>query len=164
VLLRPNETIRLWPELPQYWLKDSDIPITRARHRAAPAGSRRAAVDEWPLRGHKLRFGDIPAEDVGPKNQRDKPWYRPQYRLVSSDPANDLARVLPPFLEAAFRRPVTEEIAAPFIAIGQAELEAGASLDQALRTAQIAALVFARLPVSAGAGRPNSTITPWQRG
>ena len=92
VLLRPNETIRLWPELPQYWLKDSDIPGYQgpgiALHRLEVEGP---LVDEWPLRGHKLRFGDIPAEDIGPKNQRDKPWYRPNYRLVSSDPAGDLA-------------------------------------------------------------------------
>ncbi|MCH5375096.1 MAG: DUF1592 domain-containing protein [Planctomycetes bacterium] len=141
VLLRPNETIRLWPELPQYWLKDSDIPDYEgpgiALHRLEVEGP---LVGQWPLRGHKLRFGDIPAEDIGPEHQRDKPWYRPNYRLVSSDPAGDLARVLPPFLQAAFRRPVTAEIAAPFVAIGQAELAAGASLEQALRTAQTAAL------------------------
>lgn len=141
VLLRPNETIRLWPELPQYWLKATDIPDYTgpgiALHRLEVEGP---LFDEWPSRGHKLRFGDLPTEDFGPKHQRDKPWYRPQYKLVSSDPASDLARVLAPFLEAAFRRPVTDEIAAPFIAIGQAELEEGASLEQALRTAQIAAL------------------------
>ena len=141
VLLRPSETIRLWPQLPQYWLKAADIPDYQgagiALHRLEVEGP---LFDMWPLRGHRLRFGDIPAEDFGPKQQRDKPWYRPQFNLVSSDPASDLARVLLPFLEAAFRRPVTEEIAAPFIAIGQAELEEGMSLDQALRTAQIAAL------------------------
>jgi hypothetical protein len=141
VLLRPNETIRLWPELPQYWLKDSDIPGYEgpgiALHRLEVEGP---LYDEWPSRGHRLRFGDIPAEDTGPKNQRDKPWYRPRYQLVSSNPASDLARVLPPFLEAAFRRPVSADMAAPFIAIGKAELDDGATLDQALRTAQIAAL------------------------
>ncbi len=141
VLLRPNETIRLWPELPQNWLKDTDIPGYEgpgiALYRMEVEGP---LYTEWPLRGHKLRFGDLPAEDTGPKNQRDKPWYRPRYLLVSTDPASDLARVLPPFLAAAFRRPVTDAIAAPFIAVGQAELAEGATLEQALRTAQIAAL------------------------
>lgn len=141
VLLRPNETIRLWPELPQHWLKDTDIPGYNgpgiALHRLKVEGP---LFDEWPSRGHRLRFGDIPAEDTGPKNQRDQPWYRPRYALKSSSAAADLARVLPPLLEAAFRRPATAEVSAPFIAIGQAELADGATLDQALRTAQVAAL------------------------
>ncbi|MEZ6089721.1 MAG: DUF1592 domain-containing protein [Pirellulaceae bacterium] len=141
VPLRPQETIRLWPELPKYWLKDTEIPKYTgpgiALHKLEVEGPLYA---EWPSRGHKLRFGDIPAEDTGPKHQRDKSWYRPAYRLVSSTPEEDLRRVLLPFLEAAFRRPATDEIAEPFIAIGIAELADGVRLDDALRTAQIAAL------------------------
>ncbi len=96
--------------------------------------------DEWPSRGHILRFGDLAAEDSGPMNQRDKSWYRPQYRLQSTDPAADCARLLPPFIEAAFRRPVPTEMVQPYLALAQAELAGGAKLEQALRTAQTAVL------------------------
>jgi hypothetical protein len=96
--------------------------------------------DEWPPRGQRLRFGDLVAEDTGPMNQRDKSWYKPQYKLQSTDPAVACARVLPPFIEAAFRRPVRAEISEPYVALAQAELAGGATLDQALRTAQIAVL------------------------
>ena len=64
----------------------------------------------------------------------------PELPAGEQRPGRRSGRVLPPFLEAAFRRPVTAEIAAPFVAIGQAELAAGSSLEQALRTAQMAAL------------------------
>jgi hypothetical protein len=141
VLLRPNETVRLFPHFPKYWLKDEEIQTYTgpglALHKLEVEGP---FYESWPLPGHVLRFGDLTADDVGPKNQRDKPWYRPQYKIQSASPADDLARVLPPFLTAAFRRPVSSAIAAPFLALGQRELTEGASLEQALRTAQIAAL------------------------
>jgi hypothetical protein len=141
VTLRPNETVRLFPHFPKYWLRDEDIQTYEGPALALlKLEVEGPFYSEWPSRGHKLRFGDLPAEDAGPKNQRDKPWYRPQWKLVSTAPAADLARVLLPFLAAAFRRPVDADTAAPFIALGQQELAEGASLDQALRTAQIAAL------------------------
>jgi hypothetical protein len=96
--------------------------------------------DAWPSRGHLLRFGDLAAEDTGPMNQRNKSWYRPQYRLQSADPAADCAHILPPFVEAAFRRPVSSEMVQPYLALAQAELAGGAKLEQALRTAQTAVL------------------------
>ncbi|MCA9247632.1 MAG: DUF1592 domain-containing protein [Planctomycetales bacterium] len=144
VLLRENETVRVWPELPVHWLSDEDTKKYEGPGLALLKLEVEGPLyDEWPLRGHRLRFGDLPAEDTGPENQRSKPWYKPRYQLVSADPAADLARVLQPFLEAAFRRPVDAESAAPFVAIGQDELAAGQPLDQALRTAQLAALCSA---------------------
>jgi hypothetical protein len=95
--------------------------------------------DEWPPRGHTLRFGDLAADEASTKGQRGRQG-KPQFKLVSKNPAADLARVLPPFIEAAFRRPVTMDVTAPFIEIGKAQLAAGAPLEDALRTAQMAVL------------------------
>jgi hypothetical protein len=97
-------------------------------------------IDQWPGRGHRLRFGDLEAADTGPQHQRKASWYRPVWRLVTSDPETDAARVLLPFIEAAFRRPVDAETAAPFIALARQELAHGATIDYALRTAQTAVL------------------------
>jgi len=96
--------------------------------------------DEWPSRGHHLQFGDLAAVDVGPEHRRNQPNYRPTYVIRSEQPEKDLERLLPPFIEAAFRRPVSAVETAPFIALGQAELVAGNSFEQALRTAHIAVL------------------------
>jgi len=97
-------------------------------------------IDQWPGRGHCLRFGDLEAADTGPEHQRKASWYRPVWRLVSEDPESDVERVLLPFIEAAFRRPVDAEAAAPFIALARQELASGATIDDALRTAQTAVL------------------------
>ncbi len=97
-------------------------------------------VDQWPGRGHLLRFGDLKAEDTGPKNQRDKSYYKPQWRLTATDPQKEVGPLLKTFAAAAFRRPVDDTLVAPFIALAQAELTRGATLEQALRTAQMAIL------------------------
>jgi hypothetical protein len=141
LLLRANETIRFRPNLNRF-LKYKEDPATfdgpgLAIQKVEIEGP---FHDEWPPRGHKLRFGDLSSEDAGPANQRGKSWYRPQYKLTSTSPEADLARVLPPFIEAAFRRPVSGDVTAPFIALARAELATGATLEQALRTAQVAVL------------------------
>lgn len=97
-------------------------------------------IGPWPGRGHRLRFGDLPSEDKGPTNQRDKSWYKPQWRLVTANPQADVEKLLPPFVTAAFRRPVDDATLAPFVALAKAELARGAILEQALRTAQVAVL------------------------
>ncbi len=97
-------------------------------------------VDQWPGRGHRLRFGDLPVEDVGPQHQRSASWYRPVWRLISEDPEADVARLLPPLIEAAFRRPIDAEATEPFIALARQELADGKTIEQALRTAQVAVL------------------------
>ena len=96
--------------------------------------------DQWPGQGHRLRFGDLTTVDVGPEPQRHRPNYRPRYVLRSEQPESDFERLLPPFVEAAFRRPVSEEEVAPFIGLAKAELHAGAEFEQALRTAHVAVL------------------------
>jgi hypothetical protein len=60
--------------------------------------------------------------------------------VKSANPAADIARLLPPFVAAAFRRPVSADECAPYIALAKAELDSGGAIDQALRTAQVAVL------------------------
>ena len=97
-------------------------------------------AEEFPGRGHKLRFGDLPAVDTGNPRHRNERWYRPNYQVTSENPQADIARILPKFVEAAFRRPVTDADVAPYRSLAEAELSAGATFEQALRTAQIAVL------------------------
>ncbi|MGC3967561.1 MAG: DUF1592 domain-containing protein [Pirellulales bacterium] len=97
-------------------------------------------AEEYPGRGHTLRFGDLLPVDIGNPRHRKESWYRPNYQVTSEQPQADIARILPKFVEAAFRRPVTDADVAPYRTLAEAELSAGAKFDQALRTAQIAVL------------------------
>jgi hypothetical protein len=55
--------------------------------------------------------------------------------LVSANPGADVARLVQSFAARAFRRPVTEAEAEPYVTLAQAELKGGASLADALRGA-----------------------------
>lgn len=96
-------------------------------------------VDEWPSRGHRLRFGDLVAEDRL-YSQRKNPGYRPQWIIPSSQPAADVERLMPAFVQAAFRRPVAADEVQTFIDLAKEELAAGATFEQAMRTAHTAVL------------------------
>lgn len=95
-------------------------------------------VGEWPPRGHQLLFGDLPLKPAGtnaPKGKGPLPLVP-----TSTSPEADAKRLLPRFLAAAFRRPVSDAKAAPYLALFAAEMTGGAPFDQALRAAAAAAL------------------------
>jgi hypothetical protein len=97
-------------------------------------------LDEWPRRGQTLRYGDLKIEDLGNPKHRKERWYKPSYGVVSDSPEADVARLIPPLVEAAFRRPVAPADVQPYIDLALAELTNGQKIDRALRTAQVAAL------------------------
>lgn len=97
-------------------------------------------LSQWPSAGHKARFGDLQTVDVVPEKQRSNKNYKPRYELAPKDPAGEAARVMPIFVQAAFRRPVTSAEVEPFIALARQELAGGATFEQAMRTAHIAVL------------------------
>lgn len=140
--LDKNDTVRLRPQLAkmlQY--KQDPATFTNAPGLAIlKIEVEGPLLDAWPPRGHTLRYGDLAAEDTGNPKERNRSYYRPKYVVKSANPAADLARLLPPFVAAAFRRPVAADEVAPYLALAKAELDSGASLDQALRTAQVAVL------------------------
>ncbi|MEZ6067131.1 MAG: DUF1592 domain-containing protein [Planctomycetaceae bacterium] len=98
--------------------------------------------DEWPGRGHELLFGDLPIREIEPANpqQKKQKWYRPQFEIVSEKPQADSQRLLRQFLPIAFRRPITDEDLTPLMELVMSELEGGASFEQGMRTAYLAAL------------------------
>jgi hypothetical protein len=90
-------------------------------------------VEEWPPRSHRLLFGDLPQQPVAG---------RPGRRAVMSEqPGDDAERILREFTRRAFRRPVTDADIKPFLARVQAQLERGASFEDAMRIGLRAVLV-----------------------
>ena len=97
-------------------------------------------LPEWPGRGHRLLFGDLPVVDQGPESERSKKYYKPRYEVVSSQPEADAARLLEGFAARAFRRPVPQAKLAPYFALAKTELTDGVQFEDAMRTAYVAVL------------------------
>lgn len=99
-------------------------------------------VDRFPTIGHELIFNGLDRREIEPSNPstKTKSWYVPEFEIVSEDPANDVIPTLKRFASAAFRRPVIEREIAPYHLLFQAELQDGASIEEALRTSLVAIL------------------------
>jgi hypothetical protein len=113
--------------------------------------------DQWPPRGHRLLFADLPIvehkrqpglrlpdrkpvrqEIIGAKNQ---PAAWPGIWSVHSEqPLVDAERLLAVFLPKAFRRPVPEEVRNEYLALVEQRLQAGDCFELAMRWAYRAAL------------------------
>ncbi|MCA9070976.1 MAG: DUF1592 domain-containing protein, partial [Planctomycetaceae bacterium] len=92
--------------------------------------------EEFPSRGHRLVFEGLTRREIEPRNPNDKkrPWYKPRFEVVSSNPTRDAATVLQRIASRAFRRPATEEQTAPFVTLFQSQMDDGAKFEAALRT------------------------------
>lgn len=89
--------------------------------------------DEWPGRGHRLMFGDLPFK----KNAKGK------IEVVSQNPRADAKRLLRHFLQRAYRHPqsqVVEEDMPRFLKLVDAALKNGDSFTDAMITTYAAVL------------------------
>lgn len=91
-------------------------------------------AEEWPPRGHRLLYGDLPLEPADPA-QPGK-----DLRVVPLDPEQDARRLLAGLLPQAFRRPVSDAEIEVHVALVRAELAKGRRFDEALRAAYTRAL------------------------
>ncbi|HEX4946993.1 MAG TPA: DUF1592 domain-containing protein [Blastocatellia bacterium] len=90
--------------------------------------------DEWPGKGHRLMFGDLPMK----KNAKG------QIEVVSSNPRADAERLLRNFLQRVYRRPQTATFVAEetqrFLKLVDAALKNGDSFTEAMITTYAAVL------------------------
>jgi hypothetical protein len=142
VELRKNETIRLMPQLrAEGALNKLDLSKYPAPGLAILSLEVEGPlIEEWPSRGHKLLWGDLPV--VAPKIvPKAAPKANPAVGTIESkDPKADAEKLLKTFVPTAFRRPVPDERIKPYIQLAHAELDSGASFEQAMRTAYKAVL------------------------
>ncbi|MDO8539021.1 MAG: DUF1592 domain-containing protein [Opitutaceae bacterium] len=77
--------------------------------------------DEWPTKGHRLLFGDLPVtqSDAG-------------VDVVSADPSKDTHRLLLGFMQHAYRRPVAEAEVNRFVPVVNAILKSGSGFADAM--------------------------------
>ena len=83
----------------------------------------------WPPESHRRIFGDMPQKTFAIYNFRDR------VEVVSDEPLVDAERILTTFTRRAFRRPVTIDDIAPFVAIVKAKLASGYTFEPAVRAA-----------------------------
>jgi len=85
--------------------------------------------ETWPPKSHRRLFGEMPQKTFGVYNFRDR------VEVVSDEPLVDAERILKNFARRAFRRTVTADDVAPFVAIVEARMAAGARFEPAMRAA-----------------------------
>jgi hypothetical protein len=93
-------------------------------------------VKEFPSRGHKLILGNIDRREIEPRNPRDKQRssYKPKFEIVSQNESSDAAKAIKRLAACAFRRPVTNDDLAPYLALFKKERENKEHFEGALRT------------------------------
>lgn len=90
--------------------------------------------EEWPPRGHRLLYGELPLEPADPKQPARN------LRVVSADPENDARRLLAGVLPWLFRRPVSDVEIEAHVSLVREQLAKGRRFDDALRAAYTMAL------------------------
>jgi hypothetical protein len=144
--LRRNDTIRILPQgmpNPYQGIREHGV----AGYKGPGLAIQKVEVEgpiitDWPGRGHTLLFGSLPTREVEPKNPADKKkkFYRPTYAVHSAQPEVDAGRLLQNALPVLFRRPIGSEKIVPYLQLARAELAGGATFEEAMRTAYIAAM------------------------
>ncbi len=85
--------------------------------------------ETWPPESHRRLFGDMAQKKFPIYNFSDR------MEVVSDEPLVDAERILKTFARRAFRRTVTADDVAPFVAIVQAKLAGGYTFELAMRAA-----------------------------
>ena len=85
--------------------------------------------ETWPPESHRRLFGDMPQKKFPVYNFSDR------VEVVSEEPLVDAERILTKFTRRAFRRTVTADDVAPFVAIVKTKLDGGYTFELAMRAA-----------------------------
>ena len=85
--------------------------------------------ETWPPESHRRLFGEMAQKKFPIYNFSDR------VEVVSDEPLVDAERILTKFTRRAFRRNVTADDVAPFVAIVQAKLDGGYTFELAVRAA-----------------------------
>jgi hypothetical protein len=93
--------------------------------------------DTWPPASHRRLFGEL---GQGPAQMG---WQRDRVEVVSKNPIEDARRILRRFARRAFRRAVTDDDVAPFVALVKAKLTEKHTFEQAVRAGLTAVMVSA---------------------
>ncbi|MEL6105077.1 MAG: DUF1592 domain-containing protein [Planctomycetota bacterium] len=93
--------------------------------------------EQFPSKGHRLLFDGIERTEIQPSNpnQKNKSWYVPKFEIKLDDSQDEVTTGLRRVASAAFRRIVKAHEVDRYFRLFREELKAGASVEDAYRTA-----------------------------
>lgn len=94
-------------------------------------------LEQFPSAGHRLLFDGIPRTEIEPSNpnQKTKSWYVPKFKITLSEDQAEINAALHRVASAAFRRDVNVREIGRYRQLFEEELQAGATIESAYRTA-----------------------------
>ena len=121
-------------------------------------------VDVWPPASHAALFKDLPIRLVNEREVATKKWARPDYTVVSEDPAADSRRLLSDFAGRAFRRPIEEGELDAYFALIERKLADGERFQDAFLVGVKAVLCSPDFLCVGGEGEADASgrLSPWQ--
>lgn len=88
---------------------------------------------EWPPASLKKALGEVPLTELGEKQKKFRDGKQLGYELAPTDVKLAVKSGLTSFAARAFRRPLEQDEAGPYIALAQQSLDAGGSFEGAMR-------------------------------
>ncbi len=92
-------------------------------------------LEAWPTAGHKVLFGDLPLKKIPQPAVGAAP-----IEVVTTQPAQDAARLMKNFVERAYRRPVAQSEVRRFLPVVEGVLKSGGAFADAMITGYTAVL------------------------
>jgi mono/diheme cytochrome c family protein len=89
-------------------------------------------IDEWPPKGHKLLFGDLPRTEHSVTNTFGRRKVTTVVTVDSSNPERDAEKLLRPFMERAYRYPVPSADVDRFLGVIKGALKNGYSFTDSM--------------------------------
>ena len=90
-------------------------------------------LPEWPPASLKKALGDVPLTELNDKQRKFRNGKPLGYELAPVDVKQSIASGLAGFATRAFRRPLEQDEAAPYIALATQSLDAGSTFEEAMR-------------------------------
>jgi hypothetical protein len=93
-------------------------------------------IEQWPTKGHQLLFAGLERREKPPQNPalKNKPWYEPEFEILTEDETQDIQHALTRVLKVAFRQPPTAQDVVRYMHLFSERRSDGESIEQALRT------------------------------
>ena len=89
-------------------------------------------LDEWPPAGHQLLFGDLPLEDAPVTTGFGRSKVTAGVKVLSRNPEEDAAQLLPRFLRQAYRRLPSKDDTERFLGVVRNALKTGHEFTDAM--------------------------------
>jgi hypothetical protein len=165
VQLKARDKVRLFPDLREF---DYNLnqKVGPAKYPGAGLAMKPMRVEgplfaQWPGKGHKLMFGDLPNAPTAEAAKRMKYERRrtqQMYEVTSAQPSVDGPRLIRRFLAQVMREKNRPDQAEPYVKLFESELKSGTSFEESLLSAYTAILCS---PANLYFHEPNGRLDGW---